>query len=192
MVKKWLNMRIWCTWSTVCWKHQKLSKTVALAYVMGAYVSRDHSHILYNGFLGHALLHQNKTYLDGILAMKNYKNTYCSVCITALLQGLIPLPTWWHKSGDVRKYIGTVPLMVVSPPSCTIDKGQCFDLYQEWLHFWVIEFISSCMMLEIGFLSEMIGWSSQCQLLHGWRTSRTSELGDGDWVTSHVIRVEVR
>src|SRR5882672_4745007 len=50
-------------------------------YVMGAYVSHDHSHILYNGFLGCVLVHQNKTYLDGILAMKNYKNAYYSVCL---------------------------------------------------------------------------------------------------------------
>jgi len=29
------------------------------------------------------------------------------------------------------KYIGTVLLMAVSPPSCTIDEGQWFDLYQD-------------------------------------------------------------
>ena len=92
--------------------------------------------------------------------------------------------------GDVRKYIVTVPLMAVSPPSCNINEGRCFDLYQGWLHWWIVESIGSCMVWEIGALLEMIGWSPQCQLLHGWWTSRTSELGNEDWVTSSVIVVE--
>jgi len=91
--------------------------------------------------------------------------------------GVDPLPTWWHKSGDVWKYIRTVLLIAVSPPSCTIDDGQCFDLYRndsinEWLNSLVLAW---CRRLESSWNDQMI---SRCQLLCGWRTSRTNELGD--------------
>jgi len=58
---------------------------------------------------------------------------YIGQCITALLWGLTSLPTWLVWLGTCLKVCWSVPLMAVSPPSCTIDERLWFDLYQCWL-----------------------------------------------------------
>ena len=52
----------------------------------------------------------------------------------------IDMGQWWG-----RKYVRTVPLMVVSPSSCTIDEGLWFKLWTLWF-IWVMSLALLCFL----------------------------------------------
>jgi len=110
--------------------------------------------------------------------------------IMALPWGLIPLPTWWHKS-EMLEYIGTVLLMAVSPPPALLTRDNGLTCTRIDSSMSDLNSISSCMVRRSE--SSQNDWMIfSMSMLRGWRTSRTKWLGDRDWVTSHVIGVEAR